>query len=274
MLSSIVVEKVSKRYGDHRALAKVDLDAHAPARCARCVGPNGAGKSTLLGILSTLVRASAGTVAYLEGERRRKLDDRAARRHRPAGPRSLCYGELTGRSRTWSSSRPCTAWPTAPARAASAARRGRARRRGPAARPVRTYSRGMVQRLALARALLARPSLLLLDEPFTGLDRGGALALGAPAGPGQGRRRDRRVCVTHDLEAIAGVTDHVAVLRRRQAGVRRARPGGVLVRGAARALPRPCRLSRPPPLVPLAWPGVQPAPWEPCAWSPRSPART
>ena len=79
-------------------------------------------------------------------------------------------------------------------------------------RAARTYSRGMVQRLALARALLTRPSLVLLDEPFTGLDRGGAIALGAELGA----LRDGGaivVVVTHDLEAIAGVTDHVAVLR-------------------------------------------------------------
>jgi len=82
-------------------------------------------------------------------------------------------------------------------------------------RAARTYSRGMVQRLALARALLTRPSLLLLDEPFTGLDRDGALALGEQLGV----LRDAGaivVVVTHDLEAIAGRADHVAILRRGQ----------------------------------------------------------
>ncbi|MBC7975660.1 MAG: ATP-binding cassette domain-containing protein, partial [Myxococcales bacterium] len=74
---------------------------------------------------------------------------------------------------------------------------------------------GMVQRLALARALLTRPSLLLLDEPFTGLDRDGALALGEQLGA----LRDAGaivVVVTHDLEAIAGRANHVAILRRGQ----------------------------------------------------------
>jgi len=69
--------------------------------------------------------------------------------------------------------------------------------------------------IALARALLTRPSLLLLDEPFTGLDRDGALALGEQLG----QLRDAGaivVVVTHDLEAIAGRTDHVAILRRGQ----------------------------------------------------------
>jgi ABC-type multidrug transport system ATPase subunit len=82
-------------------------------------------------------------------------------------------------------------------------------------RAARTYSRGMVQRLALARALLTRPSLVLLDEPFTGLDRDGAIALGQQLGV----LRDAGaivVVVTHDLEAIADRTNHVAILRRGQ----------------------------------------------------------
>src|SRR5690606_23286251 len=80
-------------------------------------------------------------------------------------------------------------------------------------RPARTYSRGMLQRLSLARALLHDPRILLLDEPFTGLDRTGALALGKALA-----RAKQRGCillvVTHDLESIGGLTDHVAVLRR------------------------------------------------------------
>ncbi|HEX7699362.1 MAG TPA: ATP-binding cassette domain-containing protein, partial [Kofleriaceae bacterium] len=80
-------------------------------------------------------------------------------------------------------------------------------------RTARTYSRGMLQRLALARALLTKPSLLLLDEPFTGLDRDGALALGEQLGALKGDGTIV-VVVTHDLEAIAGRTDHVAILRR------------------------------------------------------------
>jgi heme exporter protein A len=80
-------------------------------------------------------------------------------------------------------------------------------------RPARTYSRGMVQRLALARALLTKPSLLLLDEPFTGLDRSGALTLGEQLGELKASGTIV-VVVTHDLEAIAGRADHVAILRR------------------------------------------------------------
>src|SRR4029453_11617852 len=80
-------------------------------------------------------------------------------------------------------------------------------------RPPRPCPRGMHKRPALPRALLTKPSLLLLDEPFTGLDRGGALALGEQLGELRAAGAIV-VVVTHDLEAIAGRTDHIAILRR------------------------------------------------------------
>jgi heme exporter protein A len=209
-LSTIEVERVGKRFGDHRALVGVDLKLAAGSVCA-LLGPNGAGKTTLLGILSTLVRASTGTIRYLDGAAPRPIDDKLRRDIGLLAHSSLCYGELTAvENLTFFAALYGVA--DAEARAAALLDEvgldARAR-----TRVVRTYSRGMVQRLALARALLARPSLLLLDEPFTGLDRGGALALGTRLGQA---KADGAIvlCVTHDLEAIAGVTDHVVVLNR------------------------------------------------------------
>ena len=210
MLSRIVVERVGKRFGEHRALAAVDLTLAAGSVCA-LLGPNGAGKTTLVGILSTLVRASTGTVRYLDGEAALDIDDRLRRDIGLLAHSSLCYGELSAIENLVFFA---ALYGVADAEARATALldevglEPRARTRA-----VRTYSRGMVQRLALARALLARPSLLLLDEPFTGLDRGGALALGERLGRAKAEGAIV-VCVTHDLEAIAGVTDHVVVLRR------------------------------------------------------------
>src|SRR5204862_8294254 len=93
---------------------------------------------------------------------------------------SLCYGELTARENLELTARLYEVDGSPRSIDAVLDRVGlepRARDRAS-----RTYSRGMLQRLALARALLTRPSLLLLDEPFTGLDRDGALALGAELG--------------------------------------------------------------------------------------------
>jgi heme exporter protein A len=174
------------------------------------LGHNGAGKTTLLGIVSTLVRPSGGTVEYRArgeavtgGEVRRQIGMLAHS--------SLCYAELTARENLELTAGLYDADGSPRTIDAALDRVGlepRARERAS-----RTYSRGMLQRLALARALLTRPSLLLLDEPFTGLDRGGALALGEQLGELK-QQGTIVVVVTHDLEAIAGRTDHVAILRR------------------------------------------------------------
>ena len=82
-----------------------------------------------------------------------------------------------------------------------------------AARPARTYSRGMLQRLAVARALVHRPRLLLADEPFTGLDRGGVELLAALLDE-EKRGGALVVVVTHDFDAVAPLVDRVIVLAR------------------------------------------------------------
>lgn len=211
-LSRVAVRKVGKRFGQHRALANVDVELAAGEVCA-LLGPNGAGKSTLLGILSTLVRPSSGDVSYVQGDVAVEPNDRLRREIGLLAHASLCYGELTAvENLVFFAGLYGVADPEARAKELldQVGLDEKARDR-----PARTYSRGMTQRLALARALVANPSLLLLDEPFTGLDRGGALALGKRLG--QARAEGAIVLVvTHDLEAIAEVTDHVVVLRRGQ----------------------------------------------------------
>jgi len=206
-LDRVHIDKVGKRYGTERALAGVSLELTAGTMCA-LLGHNGAGKTTLLGVVSTLVRPDGGRVTYRSGEA--ALAGEAVRREIGLlAHASLCYGELTAIENL----ELVAGLYGIPAAGISALldRVGlEPRARGRAAR---TYSRGMLQRLALARALLTRPSLLLLDEPFTGLDRGGALALGEQLGALKGDGTIV-VVVTHDLEAIAGRTDHVAILRR------------------------------------------------------------
>jgi heme exporter protein A len=211
-IATVTVKKVAKRYGHERALGGVDLALERGSLCA-LLGPNGAGKSTLLGILSTLIRPTAGDVVYHDGERPLEPDDDLRRDIGVLAHASLCYGELSAvENLRFFGGLYGLAGDALDARVSelldqvgldAAAR----------ARPARQYSRGMLQRLALARALLARPSLLLLDEPFTGLDRGGAESLGASLGRAKAGGAILLV-VTHDLEAIAGVTDHVVVLRR------------------------------------------------------------
>ncbi len=210
-LDHVKITKLAKRFGTERALANVSLELKAGSMSA-LLGHNGAGKTTLLGIVSTLVRPTDGSVSY----RANGAEVTGAEVRRQIGMlahSSLCYAELTARENLALVAGLYDVDGSPAALDEVLDRVGldvKARDRA-----ARTYSRGMLQRLALARALLTRPTLLLLDEPFTGLDRGGAIALGEQLGA----LRDGGaivVVVTHDLEAIAGRTDHVAVLRRGQ----------------------------------------------------------
>jgi len=210
-LDLVQVEKVGKRYGSERALGGVSLEFRAGSMCA-LLGHNGAGKSTLLGVISTLVRPDAGIVTFHANSG--QVTGIAVRRQIGLlAHASLCYGELSAVENLelvaglYELQAPAAAIDEALDHVGLDVR---AR-----TRIARTYSRGMLQRLALARALLTRPSLLLLDEPFTGLDRGGAIALGQQLGLAKARGT-MIVVVTHDLEAIAGCADHVAILRRGQ----------------------------------------------------------
>ena len=207
-IDRVEISKVAKRYGTERALVNVSLELRAGSMCA-LLGHNGAGKTTLLGILSTLVRQNDGKVRYVGGGT--EVEGDALRREIGLlAHSSLCYAELTARENLELVAGLYSIEGGTSAIEAVLDRVGLdARARD---RLARTYSRGMLQRLSLARALLTRPSRVLLDEPFTGLDRGGALAFGAELAA----LRDGGaivVVVTHDLEAIAGRTDHVAILR-------------------------------------------------------------
>lgn len=206
-IDRVEIKKVAKRFGNERALAGVTLELRAGSMCA-LLGHNGAGKTTLLGLLSTLVRPNSGAITYtadgkpVEGEDVRREIGMLAHS-------SLCYAELTAIENLELFAGLYDirdANPHALLDQVNLDKRARER-------PARTYSRGMLQRLALARALLTRPSLLLLDEPFTGLDRDGAMTLGAQLGELK-TAGAIVVVVTHDLEAIAGRTDHIAILRR------------------------------------------------------------
>jgi heme exporter protein A len=209
-LTRITINKVAKRFGYERAVANVSLELRQASACA-LLGHNGAGKTTLLAMLSTLVEPTSGTIHYFRNSVEAARDNELRRDIGLLSHSSLCYGDLSAienlelfaklygvtdhRSNIDAMLDAVGLDPKARTRIA------------------KTYSRGMMQRLALARALLPTPTLVLLDEPFTGLDRGGAMALGATIGKLK-QRGAIVVIVTHDLEAISGIADHVAVLRR------------------------------------------------------------
>ncbi len=155
---------LERRFGAARALRGVSLSVN-PGECHLVVGPNGAGKSTLLRLLAGLARPSAGRVT-IEGA---PLAGDPARRR--------LIGLLSHQSHLYDDLSPAENLGFAARLYGLADQDGAVRERlaavGLADRaddPVRRLSRGMVQRAAIARALLHSPRLILLDEPYTGLD--------------------------------------------------------------------------------------------------------
>lgn len=217
---------IEKRYGRVAALRGVDL-AITSGESIAILGANGAGKSSLLKILAGLSRPSAGTFEA--------IDEAAATANRAAtlrrdevraavgyvGHATLLYGELTARENLRFAARLHGQDP----------KRDRLDRLledfallDVADRRAGTFSRGMAQRLSIARAIVHEPSVLLLDEPFTGLDELSAERLSEQlqtqkSSPGETSRS--LVVVTHDPRRAAELADRALVLHR---GLVRATP--------------------------------------------------
>jgi len=188
--TAIELDGVGRSYGERAALAGVTLTLEA-GRTLVVFGPNGAGKSTLLRVLATLLRPTAGTVRVL-GE---PLPDRAwAVRGRVGllGHDPLLYRQLSARENLRYHARLHAVREARVAELLDAV--GLARR---ADEPVALLSRGMVQRVAVARAVLHDPHLLLLDEPRANLDPAAAELL-EPLLRGDGRVPRTRVITSHD----------------------------------------------------------------------------
>jgi heme exporter protein A len=201
------VADVSKTFGRQRALARVTLD-FAPGEIAAVLGPNGAGKTTLLSLLSTFSRPTTGQI--LLGEEPLKRDTDARRHIGFVGHEPGVYGDLDARQNLrifaalYGLADPENAISAMLERVDLADVR--------ADLPVRAYSRGMQQRLSLARALLPKPTILLFDEPASALDPAGAHWLSQELLIERDAGR-LVVLVTHDLAAAAQVASHVVVLR-------------------------------------------------------------
>jgi heme exporter protein A len=161
----IIVNSLTKQFGPFLALRGIDLDIR-PGEFVTIVGPNGAGKTTLLRILATLSRPTHGHVS-IAGHPLPKGADDARRQIGLLSHQPLLYGDLTAEENLRFFGQMYDV-PQLEARILELLDRVELldRRQDRA----RTFSRGMQQRLAIARALLHDPAVVLLDEPFTGLD--------------------------------------------------------------------------------------------------------
>jgi heme exporter protein A len=201
--AAIELQDLTRHFGERTALRDVSVVVPSGATLA-VLGRNGAGKSTLLRILATLLRPHSGTAA-LFGEELPKRAWVVRGRVGLLGHDPLLYRDLTGRENLSYHAR----LHRVPAErveevleAVGMARRGED--------AVRSLSRGMVQRLAVARAVLHRPELLLLDEPRANLDPGAAALLEPLIGRAAGATR---VMTSHDPRSALAEADLVLALR-------------------------------------------------------------
>ncbi|TAK32641.1 MAG: heme ABC exporter ATP-binding protein CcmA [Chloroflexota bacterium] len=205
---AILVRDLRKSFGPMPVLRGVDLTV-APGERLALFGTNGAGKTTLIRILATLIRPSLGTVMVAGCE----LGSESAAVRRRIGVvthQTYLYGDLTAAENLRFYGRLYGIVDSETRIGALLDKVGLSSR---SQSLVRTFSRGMQQRLSLARALLHQPAVLLLDEPDTGLDQE-AFAVLRSIVTGETTTRPAVLLITHNLEHGWALTDRVAILSR------------------------------------------------------------
>jgi ABC-type multidrug transport system ATPase subunit len=202
----VELHDVSRHFGRRRAVSRVTLTMRA-GEILGLLGPNGAGKSTLIGMVATLVTPSSGTIRY--GEHAARTAGAEIRRQIGLLAHELhLYTDLSARQNLEFFGRLYGV--DSPDAVVTALECAGLSDRGDD--DVSAFSRGMRQRLALERALLHGPRLVLLDEPFTGLDDRAATAvsdrLKTLAASGR-----IVVLATHDLDLAEGLVTRAVVVR-------------------------------------------------------------
>ena len=218
----VIVTDVARHFGRRKALSQISFSCRA-GEVVGLLGPNGAGKSTLLSILATLLVPSTGEVTY--GGRSAKAAGAALRsRLGLLGHDLFLYPELTAFENLLFFARLYDVpHPAARVRECLAAA-GLSDRTDDL---VLGFSRGMRQRLALERALVHAPRLLLLDEPFTGLDQASAASL-VQRLRGLQAQGALVIVATHDLDIAEGLLTRALFLRNGR--IARIEPGSTQLR--------------------------------------------
>lgn len=204
----IEARHLAKRYGERHVLVDVNF-ALERGRCLALFGPNGAGKSTLLKLISLLVLPTDGEL-YIDGKRVGEQQAALRRRIGVLSHQSFLYEALSARENLVFYGQLYGLRNVGPHADALLEQVGLALFAGD---PVRTFSRGMVQRLAIARALLHEPELLLLDEPYTGLDQSATTMLDQAVDRAKAAGTTL-VLISHDFAEGLRAADRAAILHR------------------------------------------------------------
>ena len=205
MDAAIQAESLTKLFGERRAVDDVSLELPQGAFLA-IFGPNGAGKTTLLRLLATLIRPSSGTVRLLGVDSKEK-PEQARGLLGLISHKSMLYPDLTAAENLLFAAR-LYGVPNPKQRVLELLEAvGLKHRRLDL---VRGFSHGMTQRLSIARALIHDPRILLLDEPYSGLDPQAVAILDQLISQ---KRSDRTlVMVSHDLEKGLALCTHALLL--------------------------------------------------------------
>ncbi len=203
----VEVAELTRAFGARQAVAGVTFSL-APGECLALFGPNGAGKTTLLRVLAGLLRPSSGS-ARVSGIR---LPGGALARSRVGliSHHTMLYEALSPRENVTFSAR-LYGMRDAGTRVDDSLRRMAMLERSDT--PVRSLSRGMQQRVSIARAMVHSPQLVLADEPYSGLDESGARALTALLGELRSAGT-AIIIVTHNLVEGISLATHAAVMQR------------------------------------------------------------
>jgi heme exporter protein A len=204
----IETQELCKSFGPHVALGGVDLSVEA-GEFVTLMGPNGAGKTTLLRVLATLARPTSGTVR-IAGLDPSQAGEQVRRQIGFLSHRTLLYDDLSAEQNLRFYAQLYDLENGADRIEALLKQVGLAGRRHDL---VRTYSRGMQQRLSVARAVLHQPAVLLLDEPYTGLDPDAAQVLTDLLGE-LAEEGATVLLTTHNLERALTAGRRVVVLSR------------------------------------------------------------
>ena len=216
--SRLEARGLTRAFGEHYALIEVSAKWRPGEICA-LLGPNGAGKSTLLNLLSTLMSPSEGEI-LLDGERfSRSSAPQLRQKIGVVGHQTMVYSTLSASENLRFFAQLYDCWPDQVRGDFSKEEEWILNQLSAVGldavgqKVVSGFSRGMSQRLTLARALLPSPSVLLLDEPFTGLDRSGIELLCGLLD----RARSKGTTVimsSHDLETTSRLADRALILKR------------------------------------------------------------